>query len=65
MDNDGNQAPIDGLNPAGDAPDGGEEQVDQYFDDGGEVFLAADHVSNTYPLSDLPLATYCARARFE
>lgn len=44
MDNDGNQQPDGQL---GDAPDGGEEQVDQYFDEGGEVFLAADHVSNS------------------
>ena len=43
MDNDGN-LPEGQL---GDAPDGGEEQVDQYFDEGGEVFLAADHVSNS------------------
>ncbi len=43
MDNDGNLP--DGQ--PGDAPDGGEEQVDQYFDEGGEVFLAADHVSNS------------------
>ena len=27
--------------------EGGEEEgVDQYFDDGGETFLPADHVSN-------------------
>ena len=25
---------------------GGDENVDQYFDDGGETFLPADHVSN-------------------
>ena len=33
---------------AGGAPgEGGEEEgVDQYFDDGGETFLPADHVSN-------------------
>ena len=26
-----------------------EENVDQFFDDGGETFLAADHVSNPPP----------------
>lgn len=26
---------------------GEEENVDQYFDDGGETFLPADHVSRT------------------
>ena len=33
---------------AGGAPgEGGEEEgVDQYFDDGGETFLPADHVSD-------------------
>ena len=25
---------------------GGDENVDQYFDDGGETFLPADHVSD-------------------
>ena len=33
-----------------DLPDNGnpgdEENVDQFFDDGGETFLAADHVSS-------------------
>ena len=54
--NDGGQ-PLDGLDGndlgvnlgadgglIGDA--GGDENVDQYFDDGGETFLPADHVSN-------------------
>ena len=32
---------------AGVPGEGGEEEgVDQYFDDGGETFLPADHVSN-------------------
>ena len=41
MDNEGGQ-PID---PALDGAAGGDENVDQYFDDGGETFLPADHVS--------------------
>ena len=41
------QPPMDQL-PMGDNADGGEDQVDQYFDDGGEVFLPADHVSTNH-----------------
>lgn len=33
-------------NLGGDVPEAGnDENVDQYFDDGGETFLPADHVS--------------------
>ena len=35
---------IDQLGAAGAA--GGDDNVDQYFDDGGETFLPADHVSD-------------------
>ena len=53
MDNEGGDQPI-GVDPAGmgAAQDGGDpgagqdENVDQYFDDGGETFLPADHVSS-------------------
>ena len=57
MDNDG------GMDPMGDPNDGfagqidtgveggdggaGDDNVDQYFDDGGETFLPADHVSKS------------------
>ena len=35
------------FGPGGLGGEGGEEEgVDQYFDDGGETFLPADHVSN-------------------
>lgn len=37
--------PNDGF-PANDGA-GDDENVDQYFDDGGETFLPADHVSTT------------------
>jgi len=36
---------IDGA-LGGDPGAGGDENVDQYFDDGGETFLPADHVSD-------------------
>ena len=39
------QPPMDNLPMGDNNADGGEDQVDQYFDDGGEVFLPADHVS--------------------
>ena len=43
--NDGqNLGLIDGI--GGDPAAGGDENVDQYFDDGGETFLPADHVSD-------------------
>ena len=50
MDNDGAPAPgdeYDGQDPnqLGLGGAGGEDNVDQYFDDGGETFLPADHVS--------------------
>ena len=38
--------PNDGL-PGNDGA-GDDENVDQYFDDGGETFLPADHVSTLY-----------------
>lgn len=37
------QPPMDNLPMGDNNADGGEDQVDQYFDDGGEVFLPADH----------------------
>ena len=49
MDNDG--APAPGEDYEGQDPNqlggaaGGDDNVDQYFDDGGETFLPADHVS--------------------
>jgi len=55
MDNDASGLdPLAGQDPnydggaAGypDGGDGGDENVDQYFDDGGETFLPADHVSD-------------------
>ena len=51
MDNEGGDLPIGGDPLGGPAFDGGDpgagqdENVDQYFDDGGETFLPADHVS--------------------
>ena len=42
VNGDGDVGPDGGV--LGDA--GGDENVDQYFDDGGETFLPADHVSN-------------------
>ena len=52
MDNEGGDQPV-GIDPAamgaadgGDPGAGQDENVDQYFDDGGETFLPADHVSN-------------------
>ena len=45
MDNEGGQQPI--LDPLGEGAGLGDENVDQYFDDGGETFLPADHVSST------------------
>ena len=60
MDNDGSgaapdQQPIDDNNLAAGAGlpggEGGDENVDQYFDDGGETFLPADHVSRSLILS--------------
>ena len=45
MDNEGGQDPnLQGAGLEG-AGVGGDENVDQYFDDGGETFLPADHVS--------------------
>ena len=47
---DGAQDPNDGQGlglidgAGGDLGAGGDENVDQYFDDGGETFLPADHV---------------------
>jgi hypothetical protein len=45
MDNEGGPAnlsdPIEGMGS------GADENVDQYFDDGGETFLPADHVSSS------------------
>ena len=38
-----------GVQDGGDPGAAQDENVDQYFDDGGETFLPADHVS--YPLS--------------
>jgi len=35
------------LDPLGEGAGLGDENVDQYFDDGGETFLPADHVSST------------------
>lgn len=35
-----------------------EENVDQFYDDGGETFLPADHVSKPRPLPGL-LAAVC------
>ena len=61
MDNEGapfgqDQLPQDGqqdLNLGGGLPGaGGEENVDQYFDDGGETFLPADHVSRLGPVAN-------------
>ena len=56
MDNEGGMDP--GVDPngglGGPAFDGGDlgagqdENVDQYFDDGGETFLPADHVSKIF-----------------
>ena len=44
MDNEGGQQPL-GDPAAEGAGVAGDENVDQYFDDGGETFLPADHVS--------------------
>ena len=43
MDNEG--APQPNLDPNVDGVGAADENVDQYFDDGGETFLPADHVS--------------------
>ena len=46
MDNEGGQQPL-GDPAAEGAGVAGDENVDQYFDDGGETFLPADHVSKS------------------
>ena len=46
MDSEGGANPLPGPDPA--APEGAEDNVDQYFDDGGETFLPADHVSYSF-----------------
>ena len=56
MDNEGGQAPPI-VDPAAEGAGVGEENVDQYFDDGGETFLPADHVSTTYT-GKAPLANF-------
>ena len=44
MDNEGAQQP--NADPNVDVAAAVDENVDQYFDDGGETFLPADHVSS-------------------
>ena len=80
MDNDGGQPPMGDMPPAdgsdqmpgpdmGQAAPGGDENVDQYFDDGGETFLPADHVSSPFqsklPSQAAELRLEKARWRFE
>ena len=60
MDNEGGMDPMgdpnDQLGLAGQIDTGaeggdggaGDDNVDQYFDDGGETFLPADHVSKSF-----------------
>lgn len=50
MDNDGQPMGNEDPNLIGGAEGGNDENVDQYFDDGGETFLPADHVSFTTKL---------------
>ena len=47
MDNDGQPMGNEDPNLIGGVDGGNDENVDQYFDDGGETFLPADHVSFT------------------
>ena len=49
LDGGDNQMGQDGVNMDGLAG-GNDENVDQYFDDGGETFLPADHVSQHPPI---------------